>query len=259
MKLAKLGMLLGLFLIGSGVTVLLTPPTQAHPNFLVRLMNEYPDLRDSRLDDCTACHALVGGGATNDFANDWFDKGFSFSRIEDWDSDGDGFTNIEEIEAKTNPGNANSSPAPRDTPTPAPTPTPTPDPVTVMLAGKTQTERGIVLYATYCSDCHGLYSPAGEFSNLSGLSPDLETHVWAVIGRGVPGTNMSAWSRRHGGPIPDENIADLTHLLMTWSESKTPSVREPASVLPTNYVVGIAVFGMLVIMGLVLYYGMKRN
>ena len=57
---------------------------------------------------CGVCH--TSPPTLNPYGNDFFNSNFNFSAIEALDSDGDGFTNIAEINAVTNPGSAASHP-----------------------------------------------------------------------------------------------------------------------------------------------------
>src|SRR3990172_4668269 len=68
------------------------------------------------LGDCTVCHS--GVPQLNPYGQAFKNAGHSFSAIESQDSDGDGFSNITEIDARTFPGDANSKPAPPQDTTP---------------------------------------------------------------------------------------------------------------------------------------------
>jgi hypothetical protein len=68
------------------------------------------------IDNCALCHPGGSGSApaVNTYGQDWIDNGknsAAFAAIEGLDSDGDGFTNIDEITARTFPGDSNSKPA----------------------------------------------------------------------------------------------------------------------------------------------------
>jgi hypothetical protein len=101
----------------------LTPPVQAKPTFFARVKARYPQVVGSRLDGCLLCHrGGVGGAELNPFAEAFRQNGFDLAAIEDLDSDGDGFTNLEEFQKLTFPGNPNNFPRPTPKPTPQPTP-----------------------------------------------------------------------------------------------------------------------------------------
>jgi mono/diheme cytochrome c family protein len=73
------------------------------------------------LDSCSLCHTNVP--ALNNYGSDWKNNGKNFGAIESTDSDGDGWTNIQEIQARTMPGDAASSPPSGTTTTQPPTTT----------------------------------------------------------------------------------------------------------------------------------------
>lgn len=65
---------------------------------------------------CSLCHSQGGGSALGPYGKDFKRRGMSFlsfGKLEDLDSDKDGFKNLAEIVAKSNPGDAKSTP---DTP-----------------------------------------------------------------------------------------------------------------------------------------------
>ncbi len=71
----------------------------------------------STLGSCITCHANSNGsGGENSYGNDWRNSGRNFSVIEGLDSDGDGYSNGDEIQVDTFPGNAASKPAPINDP-----------------------------------------------------------------------------------------------------------------------------------------------
>jgi len=67
------------------------------------------------LDSCNLCHPN-GTSSFNSYANDFGAANHSFRAIEGTDSDRDGFTNLQEIQALTFPGDARSVPAPAAAP-----------------------------------------------------------------------------------------------------------------------------------------------
>ncbi|MFQ6051581.1 MAG: thrombospondin type 3 repeat-containing protein [Candidatus Hydrothermarchaeota archaeon] len=70
-------------------------------------MKEIP----ASLKKCTVCHIQSSGiGGLNNFGFDFAKNNFSLSRIEKLDSDHDGFSNYDELNAGTYPGDPNSYP-----------------------------------------------------------------------------------------------------------------------------------------------------
>jgi hypothetical protein len=84
------------------------PMASAKPNFLTSF-NQHYDTAGTRLDSCATCH---NGEARNPYGRAYSGSGRNFAAIENLDSDGDGFTNLAEINALTFPGNPDDHPQP---------------------------------------------------------------------------------------------------------------------------------------------------
>lgn len=65
--------------------------------------------KGTAIDSCNLCHTVKP--ALNNYGNAYLTSGYNFKAIENQDSDGDGFTNIAEINARTFPGDPNSKPS----------------------------------------------------------------------------------------------------------------------------------------------------
>ena len=73
--------------------------------------------RGTTMGSCITCHVNPDGkNGINSYGNHWKSYGRNFAAVEALDSDGDGFSNIDEINADTWPGNAGSRPAPSTSP-----------------------------------------------------------------------------------------------------------------------------------------------
>jgi len=70
----------------------------ARPDFLEEFNDKY-GVRETPLDSCITCHSSMPN--LNPYGDDFQDNGFSFDAIEQMDSDDDGFSNIDEINAGT--------------------------------------------------------------------------------------------------------------------------------------------------------------
>ncbi len=105
----------------------------AKPDYQAAFTAKYAADKGSTLDSCNLCHK--SDMSLNKFGADFAAAGHDFAAIEAKDSDGDGASNIAEINAKTLPGDATSKPASTgntgtgggSTPPAPPAPTPTID------------------------------------------------------------------------------------------------------------------------------------
>jgi hypothetical protein len=117
--------------IGIGIVLLLlfTMIALAKSSYLT-VFNETYGTQNTRLDSCSTCHPGGRTSSLDAYGEDMLAKygeglswGEAIIAIESFDSDGDGWTNLEEINALTFPGVADDYPNP---PTPTPTNTPSP-------------------------------------------------------------------------------------------------------------------------------------
>ncbi len=120
-----------LFLLGVGVAATDWQRAQASFSWMTQTQAQYPTIVGTPLDSCNLCH--TSSLALNVYGNDFAKNSHSFTAIQNLDSDQDGYTNLEEINALTFPGDLNSHPATSPTPTRTlvpPTATSTPVPPT---------------------------------------------------------------------------------------------------------------------------------
>ncbi len=97
------------------------PEALAFPSYLDSFNTTYPGAVGTRIDNCLLCHNSLSGGSRNGYGTDFGNNSHNFTAIEPLDSDGDGFTNIVEINNLTFPGNASDFPPTVVPPTPAAT------------------------------------------------------------------------------------------------------------------------------------------
>ena len=109
-------------LSGAGFTLLVSP-AQSTPEYMSQFNARY-STRGAKLDSCLTCHTNQAGGAEsmNPYGTDFGAGKHDFGAIEGKDSDGDGFSNLDEIKADTFPGNPDDNPnsKPKEKPKPPP-------------------------------------------------------------------------------------------------------------------------------------------
>ncbi len=82
------------------------------------------------------------------------------------------------------------------------------------------------LWSFNCSACHGLNGEGGVGPALNSeqfLQAATNDQIAQIIAVGVPGTQMSAFSQDHAGPLTSEQIEALTIYVRSW-ESTAPDV-----------------------------------
>jgi mono/diheme cytochrome c family protein len=90
----------------------------------------------------------------------------------------------------------------------------------------TYSELGNELFATSCASCHGKGANGGSAPVLNAkefLKSTTDGQIEAIIGGGVSGSDMSAWSQAYGGTLTDEQVRQITTYLRS-QEADAPSV-----------------------------------
>lgn len=124
-------------------------------------------------------------------------------------------------------------------------------------------ERGATLFQDNCATCHGVNGRAEECFNVAGeqigcqglplnaaqlvcgdTSERMETLNWdgskaafiqRTIAAGRSGTVMPAWSQQFGGPMRDDQVANLTSFVLNWeSEDLCAAPAAPAYEWPES-------------------------
>jgi hypothetical protein len=83
----------------------------AHRDFMEKFNDTY-GTRGTPLDTCITCHSNILN--LNPYGEDFRDNGSDFAAIEQMDSDDDGFSNIDEINARSLPGDSGDVPSSGD-------------------------------------------------------------------------------------------------------------------------------------------------
>jgi mono/diheme cytochrome c family protein len=177
----------------------------AKPRFASEFASVYPEAAASQLNGCLLCHDSAvpqGEERLNPYGYDFGERGDKeFRRIENLDSDGDGFSNIEEILALSFPGDPASTPLTVTTTTTLPGTAPD----------------GAALFASSCASCHG----AGG-GNLLGTA--LTQDQFANIVANGAGSSMPAF----GAALSAEQIAAIYGYL-TGAPAPTTTTLPPGA------------------------------
>lgn len=120
--------LAALLIVAAGILLSRSTTVSANSNDLMNAETQYPGIVGSRIDTCALCHTS-NIPMLNPYGSDYLSHGRSMAAlvaIQNLDSDGDGYSNIVEINAHTFPGDPADHPAAAtSTPTSVPTKTPT--------------------------------------------------------------------------------------------------------------------------------------
>lgn len=93
-----------------------------------------------------------------------------------------------------------------------------------------EVERGEALYQRYCALCHGADAKGYAADNAPSLaSPEFlrtasDEFLTRAIADGRPDTPMSAWGKRHGGPLEDDDIDAIIGFLRSLSDAPPVAV-----------------------------------
>lgn len=109
------------------------------------------------------------------------------------------------------------------TPPPTETAPPLPSPAAAFPPG--DATRGAQVYATNCELCHGDRGQGNIGATLRkdwpGINP--EAFIEATVARGVAGSRMPAWAQSNGGPLTNQQIADVTTYIRTLRPAPAPT------------------------------------
>jgi mono/diheme cytochrome c family protein/rhodanese-related sulfurtransferase len=95
----------------------------------------------------------------------------------------------------------------------------------VRLSRKSRIHPGKILYQQHCSLCHGKAGEGHAADHAPAIGSDHflrlvdNAFIFESIAKGRPGTPMSAWSERYGGPLSDPMIREVVAYLRTRQQS----------------------------------------
>jgi hypothetical protein len=101
-------------LAAAGFVLSQASPVSGSSNFLTRVETLYPAIIGTRIDHCTICHVTTDPVVLNSYGLAYQAAGESAAAlvtIQNLDSDGDGWTNLKEIQKLTFPGDKNDHPS----------------------------------------------------------------------------------------------------------------------------------------------------
>ncbi len=185
----------GILVIGLVFSLVTGVEAKPKPGFLPAFESTYPDAVGSRIDSCTLCHNIQGSEyKLNPYAKQWKEDQ-DFIAINSLDADGDGYTNLEEIQARTFPGNASDNPSTVTTTTTIPGVT-----TTTAAPGS-----GGAIFQSNCASCHG--SGGGNLVPTSLSLPQIVSVVSSGRG-GMPGFS---------GTLTSVEIQLVSEYLIDWT------------------------------------------
>lgn len=118
--------------------------------------------------------------------------------------------------------------------------------------------QGAAVYQADCAVCHGGQGEGRIGAGLAKSWPasDPAAYIRQVVREGIPGTTMPAWGESRGGPLSEDEIANVAAYVLSLSPaaSATPAPSSPGPITLTVGLVALAILALLVIAGLVVYY-----
>lgn len=151
--------------------------------------------------------------------------------------------------------------------TPPPTQTAAPLPAAVATFPAGDATRGTQVFTENCVVCHGDRGQGNIGANLRKDWPGIDPNkfIEATVARGVQGSKMPAWAQSNGGPLTNQQIADVTAYIRTFKAAPPPAPTEsniPASGPGASTIAlvcgGLLVIGAAVVLGVGLI-GRQRN
>ncbi len=175
------------------------------------------------LNTCVLCHPGGKTSVLNSYATSYKNNNHSYPAIANIDSDGDGFTNITEINARTFPGDATSHPAPSDT---------TPPVVTGFVIPANSSSLTVAITAFTATDASGV---TGYLATETSATPSASAAGWSATAPAsytfstAGAKTLYAWAKDAAGNIS----APLSDTVTITLPDTTPPV-VTGFVIPAN-------------------------
>ena len=119
--------------------------------------------------------------------------------------------------------------------------------------------KGAVIYRQNCFACHG-DEGRGRFGlplAKSWSGDQSAAYIRQVVADGIGGSTMPAWALTGGGPLSDDEIADVAAYLLSLSPVGTSISPDPPAEGPISITTALIIFGAIAVvigLGLILYY-----
>jgi len=207
--------------LGAVLGVGSSSPAYALPAYLDQFNTQY-GTAGTVLDTCRLCHSSASPGTTdlNPYGTAFRNSGHNFVTIEPLDSDGDGFSNIVEINARSFPGDPSSTPTtPSDT---------TPPTVTGFTIPSTSTSLTVPITTFTATDN---VAATGYLVTETASTPSSTAAGWSPI---VPGSytaasqgskTLYAWAKDAAGNISASRSASVTITLPSFPKGSKTGTR----------------------------------
>jgi VCBS repeat-containing protein len=183
----------------------------------------YPNTQGTRLDSCIVCHNQSSNGSRlnsrNPYGSAWEGAGgnrAAFGAIEGNDSDGDDFTNLQEINALTFPGNGSDFPLPANSP-----------PVLGAIGNKTVNEGSLLSFTATATDPNAgqtlTFSLTGAPAGAA-INPSTGAFTWTPTESQGPGSfPVTVRVTDNGSPA----MSDTEAITVTVNEVNVAPVLAP--------------------------------
>jgi len=92
---------------------------------------------------------------------------------------------------------------------------------------------GAQLWGLNCAACHGLNGQgvsAPALNSQEFFQGTSDEQIAGIVRGGVPGTAMPAWWNEYGGPLTDQQIAEVVAYIRSWQKTapSCPDWRTPS-------------------------------
>ena len=218
----------------------------ARSSYRTQFNTTYP--ASTAIGTCTLCHPGGDTGSFNGYADAFSANNNNYRAIETLDSDGDGFSNITEINALTFPGDATSRPAAADTTAPtvaisAPATNPTSVSSTPIAFSGTASDNVGVSQVRWTNSLGGSGTAAGTTSWSASIALVSGANVITVTARDAAGNTATASRTVNYTPPP---VLDTTP--PTVASFSLPATSTLLTVPITSFVAtdDVGVIGLMV-------------